>query len=82
MLFLSVTIGFLGQIFNSNALLLGPVTLVTVFISFQSLFVLIIATLLSIKYPLFIKEAIDVKTLSIKLIAIALMAVGLYLLAL
>ena len=82
LLFFSVLTGFIGHIFYNNAILLGPVTLVSVFVSFQSLFVLLIATFLSAKFPLFLKEAIDIKTIGIKLIAIAFMALGLFLLAL
>lgn len=81
-LLLSILFGFAGQMLFNRALLTGPVTLISVFVSFQSLFVLLIATFLSIKSPLFLKEAIDVKTISTKLIAIALMALGLFLLSL
>jgi len=80
-LFFSVLSGVLGHAFFSRAISLGPITLVSVFGSFQSLFVLIIATFLSIKYPFFIKEAIDAKTISIKLVAIVLMAIGVFLLS-
>jgi len=81
-LFLGGLTGILGHIFYNNAILLAPVTLVSAFISFQSLFVLIIATFLSLKFPLFIKEAVDAKTIGIKLVAIALMGFGLVLLLL
>jgi len=81
-LFLSVMASFIAHIFYNYAILLAPVTLVSVFTSFQSLFVLLIATFLSIKFPLFIKEAIDLKTITTKLVAIALMAFGLFLLSL
>ena len=81
-LFLNILLGFSGQILFNKAISLGPVTLVSVFISFQSLFVLLIATFLSLKFPLFVKESIDIKTIGIKLVAIALMAFGLFLLSL
>ena len=81
-LFLSVLLGFTGSVLWNNAILLGPVTLVGVFVSFQSLFVLIIATLLSSKFPLLVNEALDIKTIGMKLTAIGLMAFGLYLLSL
>jgi|ETNmetMinimDraft_2_1059921.scaffolds.fasta_scaffold38273_1 uncharacterized membrane protein len=71
---------FFGHVLYDNAILLGPITLVSVLGVFQGLFVLVIATFLSIKYPMFIKEAIDAKTISLKIVAIALMAVGLFLL--
>ena len=79
-LLLDVLLGLSGQVFFNKAISLGPVTLVSVFISFQSLFVLLIAAFLSAKFPLFIKEAIDAKTIGTKLLAIILMAFGLYLL--
>ncbi|MBI4010026.1 MAG: DMT family transporter [Candidatus Aenigmarchaeota archaeon] len=80
-LFLSGLMGFIGYTLFNNALLSGPVTLVSVFVSFQSLFVLLLAAFLSSKYPLIIKETIDAKTIGIKLIAIGLMAFGLFLLS-
>lgn len=82
LLLLSIITGFSGQILYNRAILLGPITLVSVFISFQSLFVLLIATFLSIKFPLLVKEAIDIKTIGMKLVAIVLMSFGLFLLAL
>lgn len=82
LLLLSIITGFSGQILYNRAILLGPITLVSVFISFQSLFVLLIATFLSIKFPLLVKEAVDVKTIGMKLVAIVLMSFGLFLLAL
>jgi len=81
LLFLSMFLGSLGILSWNGAVLLGPITLISVFVGFQSLFVLLIATFLSKKFPLFIKEAIDAKTIGIKLAAIALMIFGLILLA-
>jgi len=79
---ISTIFGFLGHIFYNRAILLGPVSLVSVFVGFQSLFVLILATILSIKMPMFIKEVIDFRTLGTKLVAISLMMIGLYFLGL
>lgn len=81
-LFFSVLMGFLGSVTYNSAIFMGPITLVSVFVSFQSLFVLVIATFLSAKFPLLLKEAIDMKTISLKLFAIVLMASGIFLLAL
>lgn len=81
LLLLTNILGYSGNLAWNSAIQLGPVTLVSVFIGFQSVFVLLIATILSIKFPLFIKEAIDIKTIGIKLVAIALMIFGLYLLS-
>ncbi|MBN2454426.1 DMT family transporter [Candidatus Woesearchaeota archaeon] len=79
---ISLFFGFTGDLLYNRALFFGPVTIVSSMISFQSLFLLVIATFLSVKFPLFLKEAIDRKTLSIKLAAIILMAAGLFLLSL
>ncbi len=81
-LFLSALMGFVGSIFWNSAVFSGPITLVSVFVSFQSFFVLLIATFLSSKLPSIMKEVIDIKTISMKLVAISLMAFGLYLLSL
>ncbi len=78
---LSTLAGFFGSIFWNMAILLGPVTLVSVFTSFQSMFVLLLATAFSVKFPLFIKEAVDAKTIGLKVAAIGLMALGLLLLS-
>jgi len=80
LVFVSSFFGFIGQILYGTAILRAPITLVSVFISFQSLFVVLLATFLSFKFPLFIKEAIDFKTIGIKIAAIAIMAFGLVLL--
>ena len=82
LIFLSSLLGLVAGIFWNNAILQGPITLISSFVSFQSLFVLFLATFLSLKFPLFIKEAIDLKTIGMKLIAIGLMAFGLFLLSL
>lgn len=79
-LLISTSLGWGGQIMFNNAVFRGPITLISVFVGFQSLFVLVIATILSLKFPLFIKEAIDIKTIGIKLVAIVMMAFGLFLL--
>ncbi|MBI2107823.1 EamA family transporter [Candidatus Woesearchaeota archaeon] len=78
----SSILGFFGHIFYNRAILLGPVSLVSVFVGFQSLFVLVIAAFLSVKLPMFIKESLDLKTMGAKTIAIMIMMAGLYLLGL
>ncbi len=80
-IFLSVLSGFIGFVLYSNAISIGPITLVSVFVSFQSLFVLILAMFISLKFPRIIKETIDAKTIGIKMVAIGLMAFGLLLLS-
>ncbi|MBI2580272.1 DMT family transporter, partial [Candidatus Woesearchaeota archaeon] len=79
---LSALAGFFGGVLWNRAILLGPVTLVSVFISFHSLFVLLLATIFSVRFPLFIKEAVNAKTIGLKVAAIGLMAAGLLLLPL
>lgn len=78
---LSTLAGFFGSVLWNRAILLGPVTLVSVFISFHSMFVLLLATVFSVKFPLFIKEAIDARTVGLKVAAVGLMALGLLLLS-
>jgi transporter family protein len=80
-LFLACLTAILGDFLNGNAYLTGPVALITVFTAFEGLFVLAIATFLSIKFPMFIKEAIDRKTIAAKIAAIAVMALGLFLIS-
>ena len=82
LIFLSVVLGFIGSVLWQSAIFSGPVTLVSVFVAFQSLFVLLIATFLSLKFPFLIKEAIGMKIIGMKLIAIVLMFLGLFLLSL
>ncbi len=80
LVFLSFFFGVSGGLLYNWALLYGPVTILSTFVAFQSLFVLLTATLLSYKFPLFLKEATGSKTLGIKITAILLMAAGLFLL--
>lgn len=61
------------------ALTTGPVSLISVFRGFQSVFVLIYAVLFSIWLPKILKEELSKSTLGIKAIAIFLMVIGLYL---
>lgn len=61
------------------ALVTGPVSLISAFRGFQSLFVLIYAVVLSIWLPKILKEELGKGVLSIKVIAIFLMISGLYL---
>jgi len=63
------------------AMSLGPLTLVTTIGATQPLFVLIMAVGLSILFPHIIKENIEKKSVGIKLLAIGLMIVGSYLVA-
>jgi bacterial/archaeal transporter family protein len=69
-----------GRYLSTFATLLGPVSLVSVFGAFQALFVLIFAIIISIKFPSFLKEALDKRTIAVKLAAICVMGFGIYLL--
>lgn len=61
------------------ALTSGPVSLISVFRGFQSVFVLIYAITFSIWLPKIFKEELSKSVLGIKAIAISLMLIGLYL---
>lgn len=61
------------------ALTSGPVSLISAFRGFQSVFVLIYAILFSIWLPKILKEELNKRILGIKAIAIFLMVIGLYL---
>jgi uncharacterized membrane protein len=76
----NVSVG-ISQLFFYIGLKFGPVTLVSVLGSLTSVFVLIMAAYISIKHPLYIKENIDLKNISLKIFAISLMALGLILIS-
>lgn len=61
------------------ALTSGPVSIISVFRGFQSVFVLVYAVVLSIWLPKILKEELSKGILGIKAIAIFLMVIGLYL---
>jgi drug/metabolite transporter (DMT)-like permease len=68
----------IARVLSSMAILAGPITIVSVLVSFQAFFVLAIATFLSVKFPIFLKESIDPKTLGTKIVAIGIMGIGLF----
>lgn len=72
-------IGALGLLALVYAIKLAPVSLVTVIGGVQSAFVLVIAALLSFKFPQILKEELNKKIIAQKSIAIILMMIGLYL---
>ncbi|HBB76197.1 MAG: hypothetical protein A2186_00410 [Candidatus Levybacteria bacterium RIFOXYA1_FULL_41_10] len=61
------------------ALITGPVTLISVTRGFQSAFVLIFTVFLSIWFPKILKEELSKSALGVKVLAIFLMFLGLYL---
>lgn len=72
-------IGMIGLAFSYLAIQRGPVSLVALTQGTQALFVIILVTLISIFMPKILKEVIDKKTITIKVISALLMLSGLYL---
>lgn len=70
----------LGLFLNTRAISLGPVSLVSALEGFQTIFVFVIAALLTIFAPRIMKEEFDKKNLFLKLIALVLMLGGIWLL--
>jgi len=66
----------LGILTHSWAISLGPVALVNALEGFQSVFVFVLAFLLSWMFPRVIKEETDRRNLILKIIALAMMIVG------
>ena len=80
-LLLSEFFGIAAMLFNILALSLGLATLVTVLISFQHLFLLIITILISLLYPAIIKEDLKSQVIGMKLVAIISIIIGIYLIS-
>lgn len=74
-----VITGLAGMVSWYTAVGLFSVSLITVLNGFQSLFLLVIASALSFKFPKLLKEEITTKTIAYKFIAIFLMFAGLFL---
>lgn len=70
--------GMTGLFLIYLAIQKGPVSLVTVLEGFEMIFILIIVIVMSVFFPKILKETIDKKTLSIKIISALLMLSGLY----
>ncbi len=68
-----------GMVFSYLAIQRGPLSLVTLVEGTESLFVIILAALISIFIPKILKEEITKKTISLKIISALLMIAGLYL---
>lgn len=79
LLILSMFLVAIASLSGFWALTSGPVTLISVFRGFQSIFVLIYAVLFSVWLPKILKEQLTKSVLGIKVIAIFLMVIGLYL---
>lgn len=71
----------LGLLLNTKAISLGPVSLVSALEGFQTIFVFVIAALLTIFAPRIMKEELDKKNLFLKLVALVLMIGGLVVLS-
>lgn len=72
---------FLGRIGIRYALTIAPVALVSVMLGVQPIFVLVYAILLTIFAPKLIKEDISFKTISTKLLFMAVILIGVYLIS-
>jgi drug/metabolite transporter (DMT)-like permease len=74
-------LGMAGVFISYLAIQQGLVSLVTVTLGFQTVFTFLFTLIISFYLPQFIKEDINPKTIIIKIISIALMFGGLYLIA-
>src|SRR3989338_5442410 len=72
-------LGITGMFLVYLAIQRGPVSLVTVLEGFETIFIFILAIIISLYFPKILKEKIDKKTIIIKIISITLMLGGLYL---
>ncbi len=70
--------GLLGVFFINYAIKLGSVSIVEVMFGFQMVFVFLIASSLSRWFPGFVREEIALKSISVKIFCICLMAAGLF----
>jgi len=81
LVYFSEMIGITGLFVVYLAIQRGPVSLVSVMGGFQPIFVLILTIIISLFLPKILKEAINKKTIIIKIISIVLMLGGLYLIS-
>jgi len=72
-------IGMTGLAFAYMAIQRGSISLVSLVNGTEALFVIVLASLISIFIPKMLKEAIDRKTITLKLVSALLMIAGLYL---
>ncbi len=79
LIYTAEALGMIGFIFFYLAIQRGSVSLVSLIDGTTSLFVIILATLISIFMPHILKEEITKKTMSLKIISALLMIAGLYL---
>ncbi len=81
LLSLNELLGLAGVLLFTIATALGPVTLANALSSVQPFFVLLIAVALSLFFPKILKEEIGKSIIALKLLAIALMFVGVFLIS-
>lgn len=79
LLYTAEIMGITGIVFSYLAIQRGPVSLVNLVHGTEGLFVIILATFLSIFIPRILKEEISRKTIGLKITAALLMLLGLYL---
>lgn len=75
------SIGAIGAVFSYLAIQRGSVSLVNLVLNTEGLFVIVLATSVSIFIPKILKEEITKKTISLKIISALLIIAGLYLIA-
>ncbi len=78
MLAMFAVFGLLGIFFINYAIKLGSVSIVEVMFGFQMMFVLVIATAFSFALPSFVRESVKLKSISVKILSIAIMLAGLF----
>lgn len=76
--FISESLTIVGNLLTNFALLLAPVTLIYLVSTFQPVFVLIFAVIVTIFFPKIFKEDISKETLVPKILALVIMVVGSY----
>lgn len=80
-IFLSEGLTFIGALIFLFAVSNGPVSIVSALSSVQPVYMLILALLFSIFLPSILKEEFTRKTLTIKIVAVLMIAIGAYLVA-
>jgi drug/metabolite transporter (DMT)-like permease len=75
-IFLVGTLAAIALLIFTHALAIGPASLAAALLSFQPLFVFIIATALTLSYPKIVKEKITKQIIIQKLVAMALIIAG------
>lgn len=81
LIYIAEVMGMSGLVFSYLAIQRGPISLVSLVQATESLFVIMLATFISMFMPHILKEEINLKTISLKIISALLIIGGLYLIA-